>query len=143
MMINPALQHMQDGGDGGGVPALRLRARGYQSPIRDVDSIVTVDPTARPTPQIVPTIQLLADWGVRWGLTGSTVLAIYGARLVPNDLDVTPALEPDNLHRLAGALQDIDAVPAFVPDWPQGLSLANAGPGARSRRPSRTWTTCS
>lgn len=61
---------------------------------------------------------------MRWVLTGSTVLAIYGARLVPNDLDVTPALEPDNLQRLAGALPDIDTVPAFVPDWPQAPSLA-------------------
>ena len=83
-----------------------------------------VDPTARPTLQLVPTLRLLADWGVSWVLTGSTVLAIYGARLLPNDLDVTPALAPDNLQRLAGALQNIDAVPAFVPDWPQGLSLA-------------------
>lgn len=83
------------------------------------------DPTARPRLQLVPVVRLLADHRVEWVLTGSTVLALYGGRLVPNDLDVTPALTPDNLRRLTGALQDLDAIPAFVPEWPAGPSLAD------------------
>jgi hypothetical protein len=82
------------------------------------------DPAARPALQLVPVLRLLSDWGVRWVLTGSTVLACYGARLIPNDLDVAPDLAADNLRRLAGALRDLDAVPAFVPDWPSGPGLA-------------------
>lgn len=61
--------------------------------------------------------------GVDWVLSGSTVLAIYGADLVPNDLDVVPSLEPSNLRRLAGVLAAVDAVPAHFPDWQDGLSL--------------------
>lgn len=68
-------------------------------------------------------VGLLAKYEVRWVLTGSAVLAIYGADLVPNDLDVTPALDPDNLQRLAGALSEVNAVPAHVPGWPPGLTL--------------------
>lgn len=82
------------------------------------------DPTARPRLQLIPVVRLLAERGVDWVLTGSTVLALYGGRLVPNDLDVTPSLAPDNLQRLAGVLRDIDAVPAFLPDWAAGLTLA-------------------
>ncbi len=58
-----------------------------------------------------------------WVLTGSTVLTIYGGKLVPNDVDVTPALSSGNLERLAAVLGDIKAVPAFVPTWSKGLSL--------------------
>lgn len=75
-------------------------------------------------------VRLLADREVDWVLTGSAVLALYGGQLVPNDLDVTPSLAPDNLRRLAAALRDLDAVPAFLPDWPDGLSLAQC----------RSWT---
>jgi hypothetical protein len=81
------------------------------------------DPTARPTLQLLPIVQLLQDSGVNWVLTGSTVLAIYGAKLIPNDLDVTPDLHPDNLQRLAAVLRDIDAIPAFTPQWPAGPSI--------------------
>lgn len=35
-------------------------------------------------------LRVLADHAVEWVLTGSTVLAIYGADITPNDLDVTP-----------------------------------------------------
>lgn len=82
------------------------------------------DPTARPTLQLLPIVQLLHAGGVDWVLTGSTVLAIYGAELIPNDLDVTPSLDLDNLQRLSAVLYDIDAVPAFIPQWRDGLSLA-------------------
>jgi hypothetical protein len=85
------------------------------------------DPTARPALQLLPIVQLLDASGVNWVLTGSTVLAIYGARLIPNDLDVTPDLHPDNLQRLAVVLRNIDAIPAFTPQWPDGPSMTDCG----------------
>jgi len=54
---------------------------------------------------------------VRWILTGSTALAVYGADLIPTDVDVTPALDPENLRRLAGLLAELSAVPAYVEGW--------------------------
>jgi hypothetical protein len=68
-------------------------------------------------------LRALHDGGVEWVVSGSTVLAIYGADLVPNDLDVVPSLEPANLRRLAEVLAVVDAVPAYFPDWQGGLSL--------------------
>lgn len=82
------------------------------------------DPTDRPPLRLVEILRTLAAWQVDWVLTGSTVLAVYGAELVPNDVDVTPSLAPDNLRRLAEALTAIGAVPAYLPDWPTGPSLA-------------------
>lgn len=82
---------------------------GYHRPV--------LDPTARPRPRLLPMLRLLADHDVRWVLTGSAVLAIYGADIVPNDLDVTPSLALDNLSRLARALTEASAIPAFVPEW--------------------------
>jgi hypothetical protein len=82
------------------------------------------DPTARPALQLLPILRLLHAGGVNWILTGSTVLAVYGAKLTPNDVDVTPELHPDNLQRLAAVLRDLDATPAFFPQWPHGPSIA-------------------
>ncbi|HEX6497983.1 MAG TPA: hypothetical protein VF054_03015 [Micromonosporaceae bacterium] len=76
-----------------------------------------LDPTARPQVRLVPLVRFLAEREIEWVLTGSTVLALHGGRLVPNDLDVAPRLDGDNLQRLAEALDDLDAVPAFVPEW--------------------------
>ena len=49
---------------------------------------------------------------MRWVMSGATVAAIYGAALVPNDLDVVPAPDEEDLQRLAGLLHALDAVPA-------------------------------
>lgn len=56
-------------------------------------------------------------------MSGSTVPALYGAGLEPNDLDVVPDLEPANLGRLARLLIDVEAIPAYVPEWANGPSL--------------------
>lgn len=69
-------------------------------------------------------MRALADGGIDWVLSGSAMLAVYGAALRPNDLDVVPCLEPDHLERLAGLLGTLDAVPAHVPDWGGGLTRA-------------------
>jgi hypothetical protein len=81
-----------------------------------------LDPASRPRVQLVPAVEVLARYQVTWVLTGSMVAAIYGAELVPNDLDVTPSLDAGNLDRLANALQDLQALPAFIDGWTEGPS---------------------
>lgn len=82
------------------------------------------EPTERPAPQLGAVIEHLAAHDVRWVLTGSFVLAACGAAIAPNDVDVTPALDPENLERLALSLQAIDAIPAHFPGSPTTLSIA-------------------
>jgi hypothetical protein len=69
-------------------------------------------------------VRVLADHGVEWVLSGSAVLVLYGADLRPNDLDVVPALDQDNLDRLARLLVGLRALPAYFPAWAEGPSLA-------------------
>lgn len=76
-------------------------------------------------------LRVLADHAVDWVLTGSTVLAAYGADITPNDLDITPALDSRNLHRLAAALRALAAVPAFTPGWRADFTVESC----RSWRP--------
>lgn len=68
-------------------------------------------------------LRMLQGRDIDWVLSGSTVLAVYGADLVPNDLDVVPLPDPLNLCRIAGLLLDLDAVPAHLPGWADGPSL--------------------
>lgn len=82
------------------------------------------DPTVRPRPDVPFLVRALADYGVEWVLSGSAVLVLYGADLRPNDLDVVPALDQDNLDRLARLLVDLRALPAYFPEWAEGPSLA-------------------
>jgi len=56
-------------------------------------------------------------------MSGSTVAALYGAALVPNDLDVVPALDQTNLACLAGLLGALHAVPAYFPPPCKGPTL--------------------
>jgi hypothetical protein len=73
---------------------------------------------------------LLHEFDIDWILSGSAVLVLYGADLTPNDLDVVPSLDPDNLRRLADLLVHLEAVPAYLPSWSATLSLDQC----------RTWT---
>jgi hypothetical protein len=81
------------------------------------------DPLARPPARIAPMVRELQRHRVRWVMSGSTVAALYGAALVPNDLDVVPALDDENLKRLAELLGALDAVPAYVPPPVKGPTL--------------------
>jgi len=81
------------------------------------------DPRHRPPLQVAALLRALHDDRIDWVLSGSTVLAVYGADLTPNDLDVVPSLDPENLERLAGLLARLDARPAYLPEWTTGLSL--------------------
>lgn len=81
------------------------------------------NPLARPPLQLSAMLRALRDHDVDWVLSGSMVMAVYGADVTPNDLDVVPSPEPGNLRRLAGLLEDLEAVPAHDPSWKKGLSL--------------------
>ena len=74
-------------------------------------------PTDRPALQPAALIKALAVHDVKWVLCGSQVLALHGADLTPNDLDVVPELSPDNLKRVAACLRDLDAVAAYLDGW--------------------------
>ena len=54
---------------------------------------------------------MLDAHGVLYVVTGSVGALLHGVPLEPGDLDVTPALDRDNLSRLAAALDELDAVP--------------------------------
>ncbi|MEJ6401474.1 hypothetical protein [Yoonia sp. 2307UL14-13] len=76
-----------------------------------------LDPTDRPALQPTALIKALATHDVQWVLCGSQVLALHGADLAPNDLDVVPELSPENLHRVAACLRDLEAVAAYLDGW--------------------------
>ncbi len=59
---------------------------------------------------------------VDWVMSGSVVLAVYGADVQPNDLDVVPSPDPDNLQRIADLLVELEAIPAYDPSWRNGLT---------------------
>jgi hypothetical protein len=96
-----------------------------------------LDPTHRPAPQLARLVRALAVHDVRWVMCGSYVLALHGADLVPNDLDVVPALDAANLARLARCLDALGAVPARVEaeGWP--MSTLEACRAWRSDPPTR------
>jgi hypothetical protein len=52
---------------------------------------------------------LLNEHGVRYLVTGSAAAMLHGVPVEPGDLDITPALDRDNLVRLAGVLRTIEA----------------------------------
>jgi hypothetical protein len=54
-------------------------------------------------------LQLLDEHGVRYVVIGAIAAIAQGYPLNTGDLDVTPARDPDNLERLAAALQELDA----------------------------------
>lgn len=91
------------------------------------------DPAARPPPQMDALIAALARHQVRWVMWGSQVLALHGAALEPNDLDIVPDLEAGNLERLASCLDWLGAVMAHTrgADLPEGSLEA-----CRTWRPS-------
>jgi hypothetical protein len=56
-----------------------------------------------------PIFELLHEHGVRYVVIGAIAAIAQGYPLNTGDLDVTPARDPDNLERLAAALQELDA----------------------------------
>lgn len=80
------------------------------------------DPTRKIPPDIPALIDALSRHDVVWLLAGSYVLTLYGADIVPNDLDVVVRRDPENLHQLARCLEELDAVPFWSgdPKWDHG-----------------------
>ena len=68
-------------------------------------------------------LEALRSHEIRWIMTGSTVLAAYSADLSPNDLDVMPALDAQNLRRVAALLVELDAIPIHKPEWKDSLTV--------------------
>jgi len=76
--------------------------------LRHTDSVTAVP---RRPPDVDALLRLLDEHGVRYVLTGSGAAMLHGVDLVPGDLDVTPALDRENLERLAALLEAIGARP--------------------------------
>jgi hypothetical protein len=60
---------------------------------------------------VAPLLAALARHRVRFVLSGSTAALAYGIAVDPGDLDIVPDTAPENLARLAGLLQEIEARP--------------------------------
>lgn len=74
--------------------------------------------TRRP-PDIPRLLSVLEMHSVRYVLTGSVAAHIYGVQIgEPGNLDITPALDRDNLQHMAAALRMIEA--RIDPDEPAG-----------------------
>jgi hypothetical protein len=67
------------------------------------------DGPKRQPPDVTALIRALDDAGVNYVVTGSAAAMLHGVSLVPGDLDITPALDVDNLTRLVGVLESIEA----------------------------------
>jgi hypothetical protein len=86
---------------------------------------------AKRSPDIPHLLQVLERHEVRYVLTGSVAAMLHGVEIDrPGDLDITPALDYDNLRRLAAALAEMEA--GFEPE---------AGFGHWETRPDgdKTW----
>jgi hypothetical protein len=55
----------------------------------------------RETPDVITLLRVLSEAEVEHVVTGSAAAMLHGVLLVPGDLDITPALDFDNLTRLA------------------------------------------
>ena len=63
-------------------------------------------------PDVPELIAALAAYNVRYVLVGSVAATLYGVETAPGDLDITPALDRENLLRLGGVLEHLEARPS-------------------------------
>lgn len=70
--------------------------------------MVTVGHSSR-SPDVPQLLQVLELHVVRYVLTGSVAASMYGVDVQPGDLDITPALDRENLCRLATVLETVEA----------------------------------
>jgi hypothetical protein len=61
-------------------------------------------------PDVSRLLEALNRSGVRYILIGSAAAQLYGTEAQPGDLDITPALDRENLARLASLLLEIEAM---------------------------------
>ena len=64
---------------------------------------------SRAAPNVAALLRTLNGQGVRYVVTGSAAAMLHGVPLDPGDLDITPALDRNNLVRLARVLERIAA----------------------------------
>jgi hypothetical protein len=75
-------------------------------------------PDLRQPPDLPAILRRLVDAEVRFVVVGSSGAALLGAAVQPGDLDICPALDDENLGRLAAFLADLGARPRVgVPGW--------------------------
>jgi len=84
----------------------RMAPQTYDLPVSEEPD--TRRPARRP-PDVPALLRVLGEAGVEYVVTGSAAAMLHGVRLVPGDLDITPALDVDNLTRLAHVLESIEA----------------------------------
>jgi hypothetical protein len=63
----------------------------------------------RRKPDVEALLDALNEHGVEYVVTGSAAAMLHGVALDPGDLDITPALDHDNLDRLRRVLEAIHA----------------------------------
>ena len=78
---------------------------------------MSLDPLSRPSLDLARAFEVLDRHQVRWVMTGSVVLAAYGARIEPGDLDITPAIDDANLEALSRVAVEVEAIPMHDPGW--------------------------
>jgi hypothetical protein len=72
----------------------------------------------RDSPDVATLLKALSEAGVNHVITGSAAVMLHGVDVAPGDLDITPALDFENLTRLAAVLESIGA--RQYPDAPFG-----------------------
>jgi len=77
-----------------------------------------------------PLLQAFDRHQVRYIVIGGVAAEVRGWRGRTIDIDIVPAPEPENLDRLAAALNELDARIAVGPGEPDGLAV----PGGFDRR---------
>jgi hypothetical protein len=68
-------------------------------------------------PDIPKLLGVLTAHQVRYVITGSVAAQVFGVELEPRDLDITPALDQDNLLRLIRVLTQLEATPESFGHW--------------------------
>lgn len=77
-------------------------------------------------------IQVLASHGVKYVLVGALAARLQGFPRLTADADITPAVDEENLSRLAAGLRELDAriyteqLPAGIPFNPDATLLGRA-----------------
>jgi hypothetical protein len=89
------------------------------------------DGLKRQAPDLTTLIRSLHEAGVNYVLTGSAAAMLHGVGLVPGDLDITPALDIDNLTRLA--TNPVDGVRTYFEDAESTLETCRSCPDHANR----------
>jgi hypothetical protein len=69
------------------------------------------------SPELQPLLKILNAYSLQYVITGSVAVLCYGVELEPGDFDITPALNKDNLNKLADILMEIEATPESLGHW--------------------------